>query len=425
MNVDTYAGLSVARYVAMRNLDTSETERIIKQVEQKEERLFERASRVMSRVSFVDEIRYTIQLDLTDQIECMERNALETYLLCSCLDTLASKDDYVDTQSWLKARDLSICGISEREKLINQAGAGQQALTNGVFSSVLSESLKIYNKHYGVNKSIKNVIDELPINVREELASAYTIYKKSDSGGEEEWRQKHIDDKLKIIFLDYLFQYRRNLYTHEIEWFESFGGVSAIRESLRKGITELSPASTIHFPYKKDKAYVVTCHYGDEAEFLREVLITCLANKFNVLHSGWSNTYRKAEKSKRLLYALLYELKHNIQILQLHLQVLSELLIYRSGDGSPKLETKVAQSMLGNNMGNTLPIDDYLLHSYIEAASQFNTEIDKTGANTKLHMEDTSQSANDLIMKSKVRLYGQELGKRCMQLLNDYPIWTY
>lgn len=158
---------------------------------------------------------------------------------------------------------------------------------------------------------------------------------------------------------------------------------------------------------------------------MREVLITCLANKFNLLYDEWSTTYRKAEKAKRLLYALLYELKHNVQIMQLHLQVLSEPLIYEGIDGSPKFEIKVAQAILEGDQDSVLPIDSSFLRSYIEAASQFNNEVDKTGANTKFHMEDSSQFVNDLIMKSKIRLYSQELGSRCVQLLENYPIWTF
>jgi len=421
MNIDTYAGLSIARYVAMRNLDTSEIERIKKE----EPSLFERASRVMSRVSLIDEIRYDVQLDLTDVIECQERNALETYLLCTCLDTLSGKDDYVDIQNWLKTRDESILGISDREKQITLEEENQQVFTNKIYSSVLSESLITYNKHYGINQNIKNIIYELPIDIKEELAMAYTIYKESDSDGEEHWRQKKIDDKLKTIFMNYIFHYRRNLYTHESRRFGSFGGVSIVRQALRKGIAELPSAGTMRFPLEKNYAYIVTCHHGDEAEFLRKVIIVCLAHKFDVLQNGWSSAYKKAERSKRWLYALLYELKYNIQIMQLHLQVLSEPLIIKSGNGSPKLEIKIAQSLLENNNNELTALDGYLLHSWIEAALQFNKEIDKTGADTKYHMEDTSQSANDLIMQSKVRLYAKELGKRCTQLLEDYPIWIY
>lgn len=171
MNIDTYAGISVAHYVAMRKLDNSEIEKIVKQVEQSGEYLFERASRVMSRVSFVDEIRYSIQLDLTDPIECIERGALETYLLCSCLDTLASKDNYVEMKNWLEAKDLTILGIKGRNELLDKEEANQVVLTKGIFPSILSKVLEIYNKHYGINKNIINLITELPNNFKEELAN--------------------------------------------------------------------------------------------------------------------------------------------------------------------------------------------------------------------------------------------------------------
>lgn len=422
MNIETYAGISVARYVAMRNLDTSEIDKIVKQVEKNGGNLFERASRVMSRVGFVDKIRYSVPLDLTDHNECIERNALETYLLCTCLDTLASKDDYVEIQNWLKAKkikpnvDKPIHGFIERNQVIDEIEAGKSLFTKNIFLSTLLKVLEIYNEHYGVNRNIANLIKDLPITAKEKLASAYTIYKESDPNGKDDWEQERnidSDGKLKKIICDYLFQYRRNLYTHESKRFNSFGGTSVARTLLHKGITDLSPAKTIHLPSEKP-IYVVTCHYGDEAEFIREIIISCLANKFDLLHSGWSGVYEKAEKAKRLLYSLFYELKYNIQIMQYYLQVLSEpLIIYNNNNISPKLETKVTQAILSNNQ-STLPIDNYFLHSYFEAASQFNNEV-----------EDSSQSVNALIMKSKFHLYSQSLGNQCMQLLENYPTWTY
>jgi len=438
MNINAYAGISVARYVAMQNLDTTEIEKIkqseIERIEKKEGSLFKRASRVMSRVSFVDEIRYDISLDLTDTFECIERNALETYLLCTCLDSLAGKDDYMDLQNWLKAKDTSttILGIPERKNLMTKEESKQQVLTSKIFSSVLSKSIELYNKHYGINQNIINTITNLPVYIKKELVSAYTIYKESDPDEEKRWRENRlddVDDKLKTIFIKYLFHYRRNLYTHESRRFGSFGGVSTVRQALRAGTIELPSASTIRFPFGENNAYIVTCYDGDEAEFLRKVIIACLAHKFNLLHNGWSDAYRKAERGRRLLYTLLYELKNNIQVMQLHLQVLSEPLINKNKNGSPKLDVVIAQSILENNKNEITTRDGYLLHPYlhpyIESALQFNNEIDKTGAATQYHMEDTSPYANNLIMKSKVRLHAKGLGNRCMELLEDYPIWTY
>ncbi|MCZ2120655.1 MAG: hypothetical protein LC108_00145 [Anaerolineales bacterium] len=166
MNIETYAGISVARYVAMRNLDTSEIDKIVKQVEKNGGNLFERASRVMSRVGFVDKIRYSVPLDLTDHNECIERNALETYLLCTCLDTLASKDDYVEIQNWLKAKkikpnvDKPIHGFIERNQVIDEIEAGKSLFTKNIFLSTLLKVLEIYNEHYGVNRNIANLIKD-------------------------------------------------------------------------------------------------------------------------------------------------------------------------------------------------------------------------------------------------------------------------
>ena len=94
-------------------------------------------------------------------------------------------------------------------------------------------------------------------------------------------------------------------------------------------------------------------------------------------------------------------------------------------EGSPKLKTEIAQSLLEKKSGEGLPIFPRFLESYIKSASEFNAEIDRTGADTTRHMETTSQDANALMMKSQVRYQGQMLMRVCMQLLEDYPLWTY
>jgi hypothetical protein len=422
MNVTTFGALSVAHYVALRELGDSEIEAI----RQNDSNTLARVSKVMSRISFVDELRYSVQLDLTDMFQCMNRNALETYLLCTCFDTLSGKDNYLDLQGWLRAGRVSSLGISERQALLQVAESKMQTLLGTSFSEALSNILDINNKHYGINQNIKQLIQALPEETKNDIAKAYTIYKESASDCEKTWREKNVNDKLKTIFIDYLFQYRCNLYTHESQDFPDFGGIRTMREALREGNIELPSAERHHFSMEKG-FLLVTCHYGDEALFLRETLLTCLAHKLNVLNAGWSERYGKAERQKRMLYALLYELKHNIQVLQLHLQVLSEplLLSFGKDDGSPKLETRISQTVLEKNRNEGLPVWDHLIESYIQSVLEFNVAIDKTGADIKHHMETTSQIANSLMMESKVRWRGQELGRYCMQLLEDYPEWTY
>ncbi len=416
IDATTFGGLSVAHYVAMKELSADE----IKAIQQKDRELLERVSLVMSRVSFVDELRYSVSLDLGDLIQCIRRDALEIYLLCTCLDTLAGRANYFDVQTWLRTEHSNALGIAEKRELLKTFESEDRTS----FMAILSKALDIYNKYYGVNQNVRAVIQSLPAEMKTRLASAYTIFKQSDPQGKENWEKKTVEEKLKTIFVDYLFQYRRNLYTHKSRSFPNFGGIRVMREALREGNVELPLAETHQLSMEKD-FLSVTCQYGDEALFVREVIIACLADKLGVLSPDWTDMYRKAEQQKRMLQALLYELKYNIQILQLHLQVLSEPIILKTHGGSPKLEIKICQSLLDGSSYVKLPMDNNFLSSYIQAATEFNNEIEKTGANTKYHMETTSGAANELMTKFQIRYYGQILGRLCEKLLEDFPLWTY
>ena len=354
MDPTTFGGLSVAHYIALRELSEEE----LMAVESKDAGLLDRASNVMSRVTFIDELRYSTPLDLTDVIQCMDRSALETYLLCTCLDTLAGRDDYLDLQKWLTTKQNDVPGIPEKQLLLQQSEPEKQFLTSTLFSFVLSKILDIYNSNFGVNQNVIQLIQGLPNDIKGAWAEAYIIYKEPSGGGQADWDKKTVAKKLKTIFIDYLFQYRRNSYTHASKQFHEFGGIRVMRMALRDGNIELPPAQTHQFPFEK-RFLSVTCNYGDEALFLREVILACLAQKLGVLSPDWISLYRSAERQKRMLHALLYELKRNIKIMQLHLNVLSESVTVKADveHSSPKLETNVAKSLLENRSAASLPYD--------------------------------------------------------------------
>ena len=81
MNWTTFASSSVAHRVAFRELTSEE----LSAIESKNVDMLDRVNKAMSRVIFIDELRYSTQLDLTDLLQCHDRSTLETYLLCTCL----------------------------------------------------------------------------------------------------------------------------------------------------------------------------------------------------------------------------------------------------------------------------------------------------------------------------------------------------
>ena len=116
MDTTTYGGLSVARYVAFRNLSEQE----IQNVKSNPAHLLDKASSTMSRISFVDELRYIYRFDETDVWQCMNINDLELYLLCTCLDTLAGKENYYDLNNWLQIKRLKagIHGLDTKDRYL-------------------------------------------------------------------------------------------------------------------------------------------------------------------------------------------------------------------------------------------------------------------------------------------------------------------
>src|SRR5690242_20620058 len=91
----TAAGISAAYRVGLRSLTPEEVEHI----KSLDRQLLERTTRALSRVRFADQLRYTIAqstttTDIRDALQGFDRDALEVYLLCTCLDTLAGKDNF-------------------------------------------------------------------------------------------------------------------------------------------------------------------------------------------------------------------------------------------------------------------------------------------------------------------------------------------
>jgi hypothetical protein len=415
----TYGGLSVAHYVAFRPLSREEQEAI----KRKEPHILSRASIATSRVSFIDEIRYSVQLDTTDSLQCMRIDDLELYLLCTCLDTLAGKDNYFDLQNWLKVRRRTgVHGVREKFRILQTAEEEKKYLSQESFQDTLEQILRIYNKNYGINKNIAQLVLSLPDAIKTEFADQYVIYRESQENTQETWNEKTTDEKLKTIFIDYLFKYRRNKYTHEGRGFPNFGGICAARKALSEGEFGLPAPERLTFTMNGDDL-VVTCNYGDEALLLREVIIACLANLLGVLSTDWLRAYRKAEQKKRILYALIAEIRYNIRVMQGYFGVLADPLIL-TGNGYPKFSTKVAQTLLENTDSPTLPLYESFLQSYVDSAGTFNSKID-VQPNGAHPFSTISKEALGLLEESRIRSSGMSLWMFCDKLLEEYPHWAY
>jgi len=73
----TFGAISVAHSVSMRPVTPAQIETI----RAMSPRSLEPITATMSRVSFVDELRYSTPLDRLDLVKCMHRDALESHWL--------------------------------------------------------------------------------------------------------------------------------------------------------------------------------------------------------------------------------------------------------------------------------------------------------------------------------------------------------
>lgn len=414
--IDGISALNIgnAEYSAFRKLRTSEYEF----ARTAPAELSPQSTKAMIRLGFTNRLRYSYDLDITDVLEERDRSSLEVYLLCTCLDTLAGKEDFCDLQTWLrvsnKARNHQIQGLNEKYELLNELNG--TAFSVSTFRETVDNLLTLYNESYGVNRNLLELIRSLPEKSKERLASMYTIHKKGEDPAL--WERKTTDDKLKVIFIDYLFTIRRNKYTHTGETFRHFGGIASLRIALSKGTNYTPLPATLEFQ-QNEEILVVTCKYGDEALFLREVILACIAKIYGVLDSHWIKRYERAEMLRQRLLALQYELSYNLNVLQSHLGVLSEGFIIRDNEIKNNerlllLEDKFASKIHLKKRGFSLPFAIPLLDYYLDGISSFNNSIQQRPNQVYLIVNETG-----------INRWLQKLREICEDLLGNYPRWVY
>jgi len=414
----TAAALSIAVRVGLRPLTPNQ----IAAIEGIEPESAEPLSAVISRLRFIDALRYELPMDPQNIAQAIDRDALETYLLCTCLDSLAADQPYVELQNWLRTNKRAAPGVAARDALMTTAIAASSPFSVDAFKAALTQVLDVYNQHYGTNQRVLQMIRNLPDSERNRLASAYSIEAEQIADGSG-WDSKSTPEKLATIFVGYILRCRRNKYTHRSEAVPPFGGIAMMREALQKGEVNPPRAQTRSFDLDGGRTYRITCHHGDEGLFLRETIFACVAARLGVLTEDWTDRYRDAERRRRAVYALRYELEHNRLIIQFHLGILSQSITYRNAADHhwPMLETLVAEAVLTNRFSGVPNVGG--LESYIQAASAFNREMVRviqsggadSNARARAAASALSETSLDFESSRLLLLYGD--------YLDCYPRW--
>jgi len=411
MDSATYGGISVARFVAFRMLSTEE----IQEIGHRDKHFLDRLVRVMSRVHFTDHLRFKFPLslvttDINDALEGLHRDDLELYLLCTCLDTLAGKDNFIDFPGWTRTSKEIYSGVKEREAYLNELFNSVKTFNRDIYGSILEKLLGLYREYYGINKNIHDLVQGLPDYVQLEIAGSYTIHKVNNPP--DSWNSKSTTQKLKII-LDYLLDCRRHKYTHSATTVPTFGEIRVMRKALVDGEIDLPNLGTKNIEWK-DTEFSITCHYGEEAALLREIIYACMAYSLGILDREWISRYRKAERQRRLLWALMYEIEYNLKVMQIYLDALLENFVILETNHPPHFRVHVAKAILNNE--DEMKLQAYIprLNDYIELAVKFNQILDEAKGIDKAQL-----AASDF------RCLAPMLRGYFDNLMHDYPEWVY
>jgi hypothetical protein len=207
--------------------------------------LHEQLDTVAHRICFVDRLRYRQQFVVGESFSTpellhrlsVERQALELYLLCTCIDALAG-EDFIRFHEWLgvkKRATKTKYGIDD--DLIGQVLSrfpGDLRDPDRFRSAAFSLFNEAYLPNHGNHKAFLRFFDALPASMKSVLLQVYTISDPLDEDEispelkegavlpndietwnreREKWESQRNDERIKKV-AQYLYQYHRNPYTH-------------------------------------------------------------------------------------------------------------------------------------------------------------------------------------------------------------------
>lgn len=245
---------------------------------------YQRLHRVAGRLVFIDYLRYEagwrISIDSSDYSMFMRLgyniDALEIYLLCTCIDTLAK-------------------------------GLGSS------FVNFFQDSLPPTMKLHIADSFVVLEGDVFPALVPE------------DQDKWHRWQEMTVDQKLKKIARDYLYERRRNIYTHEAA-IEQSGSVGVVRRVAFGDHRQALPGSgwnrTNLFSAKdpdKVRLTVFTRSSIEEGFVLRSAIALVVLTR--VLHydppTDYHEQFQKYYEALSAVYAALHEHRANLDYLNL------------------------------------------------------------------------------------------------------------
>jgi hypothetical protein len=159
-----------------------------------------------------------------------QMDSIQIYLLCNCIDALASEEQYVDFPGWLAVTKKKAEYHIDDEKIaaILRDIAGDMR-TPDVFRKAATKLCEeVYRPTYGNHRLFRRFFDDLPLALQQVIADAYFV---SDSfiakpgsiqqirdAEQRKWNSRPLEEKIRAV-ADYLYNHRRNPFTHSAETF--------------------------------------------------------------------------------------------------------------------------------------------------------------------------------------------------------------
>jgi hypothetical protein len=226
----------------------------------------------------------------------VQTDALQVYLLCTCLDALASRSDYRHFHEWIAQEQQQ----QLLEEIFAETNSAAQP-TPSWYKQVTEQLGTKWLNEYGVSRGFRGFILELPEALRTELIDSYTILKEPREQ-RDSWAGYSEDKRLKRV-ASYLYELRRNTFTHQARIVPTFvpaQGISGWVRTIPPGMWDFS----VYFT----KASEVR----GEVSLLRIVIIGAIRHilGYPVDHT-FVDLHWKVERMRRLIRLALRELNAN------------------------------------------------------------------------------------------------------------------
>jgi hypothetical protein len=350
---------------------------------------------VANRVLFVDYLRFEVGWELEapegDSSEYLRLDynldAIETYLLCTCIDALGGRiDTTLRFPDWL----------AEHGAQIDDALSQGAIASSKRYGEVTRRLFTLYEHSApGLSRSFLETFTQLPGSVKEYLADGIVVIEgglESDQfiSRMQRWWERSVDSRVQWIARRYLWERRRGSYTHR----------ARIEGALHQGIfRRMTERGTL----AEDEAWWNSTSFASGREpdrasltvfmkrsidegFVLRGIVTIRALKSLLGYDpddGYLHDLSRYYEMVAASYAFLHELERNREYLNL-LNVPEELAHDRhlGSYALPLLATRAGERFLGEFIHSFRVIERFL-ESYLEQLRKLNEDLSQFNASAE------------------------------------------